>query len=57
MQRKKRYIGQRWFYAIKGDFEIQLIKVDDWDRPDKELEKTTLNLSDETLDVLNIPAG
>lgn len=50
-------IEQRWFSAIKGDFEIQLIKVDDWDSPNKELEKTTLNLSDETLDVLHIPAG
>ena len=50
-------IEQRWFSAIKGEFEIQLIKIDNWDRPNKELEKVTINLSDENLDILHIPAG
>ena len=50
-------IEQRWFSAIKGQFKIQLIKIDNWIEPDKELKKTTFNLSDNTLDILQIPAG
>jgi hypothetical protein len=50
-------IEQRWFSAIKGNFEIQLIKVDDWEKPSKNLEKITFNLSEEALDFLHIPAG
>lgn len=50
-------IEQRWFSAIKGNFEIQLIKIDDWETPNKELETITFNLSDKSLDVLHIPAG
>ena len=50
-------IEQRWFSAIKGEFEIQVIQIDNWDKPSKELEKVDFKLSDENLDVLHIPAG
>ena len=50
-------IEQRWFSAMKGDFEIQLIKVDNWETPNKKLEKLTFKLNEETLDFLHIPAG
>lgn len=50
-------IEQRWFSAIKGEFEIQLIKIDNWETPDKELEKVTFKLTDENLTFLHIPAG
>ena len=42
---------------MKGDFEIQLIKVDNWETPNKKLEKLTFKLTEETLDFLHIPAG
>lgn len=50
-------IEQRWFSAIKGDFVIQLIKVDNWDKPNRQLEKITFELSEGNLDILHIPAG
>lgn len=50
-------IEQRWFTAIKGELEIQLIKIDNWVTPDKELVRVTFKLTDENLDVLHIPAG
>jgi hypothetical protein len=50
-------IEQRWFSAIKGQFMVQLIKIDNWIEPVKELKKITFNLSENTLDVLHIPAG
>lgn len=48
---------QRWFSAINGVFEIQLIAIDNWDRPSKKLERFTFVLNAEKLDVLHIPAG
>jgi len=50
-------IEQRWFSAIKGEFEIQLIKIDNWETPDRKLEKVTFKLTDENLTFLHIPAG
>ena len=50
-------IEHRWFSAIKGSFEIQLIKVDNWDNPNRQLGKITFKLSEENLDILHVPAG
>ncbi|WP_445749704.1 WxcM-like domain-containing protein [Polaribacter sp.] len=50
-------IEQRWFSAIKHSFVIQLIKVDNWDNPNRKLEKITFELSEENLDILHVPAG
>ena len=50
-------IEQRWFSAIKGQFKVQLIKIDNWIEPVKELKRITFNLSENTLDVLHISAG
>jgi dTDP-4-dehydrorhamnose 3,5-epimerase-like enzyme len=50
-------IEQRWFSAIKGSFKIELIAIDNWDRPNKKLERFEFMLDSEKLDVLHIPAG
>jgi len=50
-------IEQRWFTALAGSFEIQLILVDNWNNPSVELEAITIELSHKTLDVLQIPSG
>ena len=50
-------IEQRWFSAIKGSFKIQLIKIDHWDQPSKNLEKHTFTVNAEKLDVLHAPQG
>lgn len=50
-------IEQRWFSAIKGSFKIQLIAIDNWDRPSKKLERLEFVLDSEKLDVFHIPAG
>lgn len=50
-------IEQRWFSAIKGQFKVQLIKIDNWIEPVKELKRITFNLTENTLDILHIPAG
>ena len=30
-------IEQRWFSAVEGEFELNLIEVDDWKTPSKDL--------------------
>lgn len=50
-------IEQRWFSAIKGSFKIQLIEIDRWDQPSKNLEKLTFTVNTEKLDVLHVPKG
>lgn len=50
-------IEQRWFLAVFGKFNIQLIKVNDWGKPDSKLTPFIFELSSETLDILHVPAG
>jgi len=50
-------IEQRWFTAVTGKFKIDLIKIDDWKKPSRELEKITFEISNENADVLHIPEG
>lgn len=50
-------IEQRWFSAVSGSFKIELIKIDDWNKPSKNLMKKKFILNSKTLDVLYIPKG
>lgn len=50
-------IEQRWVVALKGSFRIQLIAVDDWILPSKDLDKLDFIIYSDQLDVLHIPAG
>ena len=50
-------IEQRWFSAVSGSFQIQLIEIDNWDFPSKDLKIFTFILSAEKLDVLHVPQG
>ena len=50
-------IEQRWFSATQGSFKIQLIAVDNWDKPSLTLPKISYTLHSKTLDILHIPSG
>lgn len=50
-------IEQRWFAVIKGSFRIQLIEIDNWDTPSKDLERFTFIVNAQKLDVLYVPSG
>ena len=50
-------IEQRWFSAILGSFKINLIQIDDWKNPSKDLPVLEFILHSEKLDFLHIPAG
>ena len=42
---------------VKGSFRIQLIKIDNWDSPSKDLEIYTFVVYDTKQDVLHVPEG
>ena len=50
-------IEQRWFTSVAGSFKIKLIRLDNWDSPSKNLPVLEFTLTDETLDVLHVPAN
>ncbi len=50
-------IEQRWFSAVSGKFEIQLIKIDNWENPSKDLEIFTYIIDSEKLNVIHVPSG
>ena len=50
-------VEQRWFSVIKGIFKIELIKIDDWENPSKDLESSVFIIDDKELNILHIPQG
>jgi dTDP-4-dehydrorhamnose 3,5-epimerase-like enzyme len=50
-------LEQRWFSVINGSFRIQLIAIDHWDNPNKDLNCLTFVINSEKLDVLYVPQG
>lgn len=50
-------IEQRWFSVVNGKFKIQLIKIDDWEKPSSNLETFTYLIDSEKLNVLHVPKG
>lgn len=50
-------IEQRWFAAMRGSFEISVIRVDNFDSPSKNLTIEKFTLNDNELTYLHIPAG
>ena len=50
-------IEQRWFYVLSGSFELNLVKIDDWDNPSKDLGIRKELIKSDSMRLLHIPAG
>jgi dTDP-4-dehydrorhamnose 3,5-epimerase-like enzyme len=50
-------IEQRWFSVLQGSFKIELIAVDNWEHPSRDLKLLSFHVKAETLDVLHVPPG
>lgn len=50
-------IEQRWFSVLQGSFKIELIAIDDWEHPSKDLKPLSFIVNAGTLDVLHVPQG
>ncbi len=50
-------IEQRWFSVVLGSFEITLIAVDNWEKPNSNLPKEKFIINALNFQVLHIPSG
>jgi len=50
-------VEQRWFSALQGELEINLIEVDNWETPSKYLQSIKYNLNSDKMNVLHVPPG
>jgi len=50
-------IERRWFYCVKGGFEIKIVEIDDWDNPSDKLEPLEFILEENNPNILCIPKG
>ncbi len=50
-------IEQRWFAAVSGSFNIEIIEIDDFDKPAIDLPRQLYELSGSALDILHVPGG
>lgn len=50
-------IEQRWFYVLSGSFELDLIQIDNWINPSKNLTIEHLTIKDTDMSVLHVPNG
>lgn len=50
-------LESKWFYCVKGSFEVKLIKVDSWDNPSKDSEIYHVEIREDKTEVLHIPPG
>lgn len=50
-------IEQRWFYVLSGCFEMDLVQIDDWKSPSKDLAVKKVVLCAKDMQVVHIPVG
>ena len=50
-------IEQRWFSSVQGEFEIDLIEVDNWETPSRGLQSVKYNLGSDKMNVLHVQPG
>lgn len=50
-------IEQRWFYVLSGSFSIDIIKIDNWELPSKDLEVNREILDSADQKVLHLSSG
>lgn len=50
-------IEQRWFSVLQGSFKIELIAIDNWENPSKELRPEVFVINSDTFDVLHVSKG
>lgn len=45
------------FYCVKGSFKIHFVKIDNWEKPSKDLTIETIFVSESQSKIVHIPAG
>ncbi|MBB4806179.1 dTDP-4-dehydrorhamnose 3,5-epimerase-like enzyme [Chryseobacterium defluvii] len=50
-------IEQRWYMATEGAFNINLIEIDNWEKPGQDCKRLNFEINAQNFDVLHIPPG
>jgi len=50
-------IESKWFYCIRGGFEVKLIEIDNWEAPSQKLDVYHFTIDQEKIQILHIPPG
>ncbi|MCM1483855.1 MAG: WxcM-like domain-containing protein [Muribaculaceae bacterium] len=48
---------RKWFYCVKGTFELAVVKIDDWHRPSAHLKPQIFRLSEQESRIVCVPPG
>lgn len=48
---------RKWFYCIKGEFTVALVKIDNWENPSDLLQPEIFHLNQNNSRLLCVPAG
>lgn len=48
---------RKWFYCIKGNFSVALVKIDNWDAPSPDLKAEIFHLSEDDSKIVCVPQG
>lgn len=50
-------IEQRWFYVISGSFNLSIVKIDDWENPNRKLVIEDIELKSNDNRIIYLPSG
>ena len=48
---------KKWFQCVKGSFTLAFVKIDDWDKPSKDLTPEIFQLSEFKSEIICLPEG
>ena len=48
---------KKWFQCVKGSFTLAFVKIDDWDKPSKDLTPEIFELSELKSEIICLPEG
>lgn len=50
-------IEQRWFYVLSGGFELNIVEIDNWDNPSRDLAVEKRVLLAGNMEIIHVPSG
>ncbi|WGQ12755.1 WxcM-like domain-containing protein [Sphingobacterium faecium] len=50
-------IEQRWFYVLSGSFSVDIVQIDNWEKPSNNLPIENITISDDDMQILHVPIG
>lgn len=48
---------RKWFYCVKGNFSVALVKIDNWEAPSPDLKAEIFHLSENDSKIVCVPEG